>query len=62
MITIHNTSQKSKPTFGPHTYEIKIHNEVIAVFSHLRQPSGLVRCLRDAADAVEELEKSETII
>ncbi len=62
MITIDDVSHNSTPTFGPHIYEIKINDEVISFFSHLKQPSDLVRCLRSAADAVEELEKSETII
>lgn len=62
MIIINDISHNQTPTFGPRTYEIKVNNEVISLFDHLNQPSGLVRCLRDAADAVEELEKSETII
>lgn len=59
MITISDISLASTPTFGPHTYEIKVNSEVISTFHHLRQPTDLVQCLRDAANAIEELEKSE---
>jgi len=54
MITIANISNDSTPAFGPHTYELKVNDEVISCFTHLRQPRGLAKCLRDAADAAEK--------
>ena len=62
MITIDNVSQHSTPAFGPHTYEIKVNDDLISEFIHLRQPRDLVKCLRDAADAVEKIERLENLV
>ena len=49
MIVIQNVSKDAKPT-GPHEYELRINNEVIATFTHHRE-DGLAQCLQIASAA-----------
>lgn len=56
MIGIVNTSPENAPTMGENTYEVRINEKVICLFTHNRQIKGLAQCFRDAADAVERVE------
>ena len=53
MIAIVNVSPDASPT-GENEYEVRINQRVICRFTHDRYPGGLSRCLREAADAVDE--------
>lgn len=59
MIKIINVSGIDAPRFGLNTYRLMINTKTICEFEHDRQPKGLPECLRDAADAVEALQKAE---
>jgi len=51
-IIITNVSIKNNP-FGECDYEVRINKDVVATFKHNR-PDGLAKCLKLAAEAVEE--------
>ena len=52
MIVIANVSPYSRKT-GWHEYEVRINQEIITRFRHLRE-EDLATCLRLAADAVDK--------
>ena len=53
MIAILNVTPDGGPATGLNQYELRINRTVICTFEHERSYSGLARCLRDAADAVD---------
>ena len=53
MIAIVNVSPYSHKT-GWHEYEVRINQEIITRFRHLRE-EDLAKCLRLAADAVDKV-------
>lgn len=59
MISITNISKDPNPT-GLCGYEIRINRDLIAKFKHNR-PDGLAQCLREAADAVDQQKRLETM-
>lgn len=52
MIAIVNISNELKP-FGPHEYELRINQDVIATFTHNREES-LSKCLMEASKSAEK--------
>ena len=58
-IIIQNISTHTQ-THGKHKYQVRINNEVICEFTHIRE-EGLVRCLLKAAKAVEDAEFARTV-
>lgn len=54
MIAIVNISPEGTPAIGVNRYQVRINKQVICEFDHYRNPEGLARCLRDAADAVDK--------
>ena len=59
MIAIVNIGPHDDPDpTGWRNYEVRINHEVIATFRHNRE-HGLARCLRMAADAVEDRRMGE---
>lgn len=61
MISITNVSPIDAPLIGMNSYAIKINDKLITAFEHNRKPFGLSKCLRDAADAVEQVEQQDFI-
>ena len=59
MLAIVNVSPEDTPLVGVNKYEVRINDRVIATFEHFRTPDGAARCLRDAADAVQEARAKE---
>lgn len=59
MIAIVNVGPHDNPDpTGWRTYEVRINHEVIATFTHKRE-HGLARCLKVAANAVEDVRAKE---
>ena len=59
MIAIVNVGPHDDPDpTGWRTYEVRINHEVITTFTHKRD-HGLVRCLKVAANAVEDVRAKE---
>jgi hypothetical protein len=52
-IIIHNVSGDNFDYVGINKYQVRINQKVIAEFEHTRS-DGLAKCLRLAADAVED--------
>ncbi len=61
MLAIVNVSPDDAPLTGRNKYEVRINRRVIATFEHDRLPDGAARCLRDAADAVEQCRTEEKV-
>jgi hypothetical protein len=59
MIAIVNVTERPAET-GPHDYEVRINRQVITRFQHRRE-DGLAKCLRLAADAVDEAREKEFV-
>ena len=56
MISIINVSPVGTPSTGLNQYVLKINNQLITGFDHKRKAFGLAQCLRDAADAMDQVD------
>lgn len=56
MISIVNISDEETPPIGLNEYELRINRKVIVEFKHKRGYGKLAQCLRDAADALDNLD------
>ncbi len=50
---VQNVTNPKKLSGRVHEYEVKINNQVLAKFKHVRD-EGAARCLRLAADAIDK--------
>ncbi len=57
MIQIVNVSPDDTPLTGINLYELRINDACKVRFEHERTANGLARCLRDAANAIEEADR-----
>ena len=56
-IIIQNISTDTTPEIGTNRYRVMLNKRTICEFDHERAHNGLAKCLRDAADAVENSRK-----
>ncbi|MGJ8680493.1 hypothetical protein [Paraglaciecola sp.] len=61
MISIVNISPEHTPAHGVNQYVLKEDRKVLVEYSHNRTANSLVQRLRDAADALEALEKKQSV-
>lgn len=54
-IIITNISLQNSPEIGKNRYQLRINKRVICEFEHDRKIDGLAQCLRDAANAVDNV-------
>ena len=55
MLSIVNVSPDGSPMVGENDYAVRINHKVIGKFTHERSYEGASQCLREAADAVDEM-------